>query len=280
MGVALHTEVVPTKVGALAVRVEGSGPVAVLWHSLFLDSSSWDGAAAFLRDHRTLVLVDGPGHGASTGAPAEFSLADCVDAAVEVLDQLGVDGPVDWVGNAWGGHVGLAFAATNPDRCRSLVAVCTTIDPLTLRDRLWVTPLVLTFRLLGPTQLLTRLVAESLLSKAVARAHPDVAGAVGRMFRGPTRSGLYRAARSALLRRPPIGAMLSFITAPTLLVCADGDDFLRPDQVRAAAAQMPNAVAFTMPGGQVSPLLVEPEVLAEQVAEFWRDPAAHVRDCR
>ena len=27
--------------------------------------------------------------------------------------------PVDWVGNAWGGHVGIVFAATWPDRCRT-----------------------------------------------------------------------------------------------------------------------------------------------------------------
>jgi pimeloyl-ACP methyl ester carboxylesterase len=27
------------------------------------------------------------------------------------------------VGNAWGGHVGIVFAAAHPDRCRSLIAV-------------------------------------------------------------------------------------------------------------------------------------------------------------
>jgi pimeloyl-ACP methyl ester carboxylesterase len=29
----------------------------------------------------------------------------------QVLDQLAIGEGVDWVGNAWGGHVGLRFAA-------------------------------------------------------------------------------------------------------------------------------------------------------------------------
>ena len=36
--------------------------------------------------------------------------------------------PVDWVGNAWGGHVGIVFAATWPDRCRTLVTFGTPIQ--------------------------------------------------------------------------------------------------------------------------------------------------------
>lgn len=44
-------------------------------------------------------------------------------AAVTVLDALGLQEPVDWVGNAWGGHVGVVFAAVHAQRCRSLVVI-------------------------------------------------------------------------------------------------------------------------------------------------------------
>lgn len=284
MNVVPHAVSVPTTVrttvGELRVQVRGDGPVALLWHSLFLDSTSWEGLADHLSAVRTLVILDGPGHGRSTGAPAEFSLGDCAAAAAEVLDALGFDGPVDWVGNAWGGHVGYVFAATNAARCRSLVTICTPVDVLTLRDRLVVTSLAYTYRLLGPTQLLTRYVTESLLTKAVARAVPDVAREVGRMFRAPARSGMYRAVRSALLRRPPMAPMLGYITVPALVVGADADVYFTPDQAREVAAQMPHAVAFTVAGGHISPLFVEPEMLVGEIAEFWRDPEGHVRDCR
>jgi hypothetical protein len=32
-----------------------------------------------------------------------------------VLDAVSVPKPVDWLGNAWGGHVGLTPAANSPD---------------------------------------------------------------------------------------------------------------------------------------------------------------------
>jgi pimeloyl-ACP methyl ester carboxylesterase len=48
-------------------------------------------------------------------------MEECAAAAATVLDVLGISGPVDWVGNAWAGHVGVIFAPTSPARCRTLV---------------------------------------------------------------------------------------------------------------------------------------------------------------
>jgi hypothetical protein len=35
------TTLVPTALGRLNVRIVGSGPPALLWHSMFVDSTSW-----------------------------------------------------------------------------------------------------------------------------------------------------------------------------------------------------------------------------------------------
>src|SRR5215470_3874281 len=114
---------VSTRLGPLRVQMIGSGPPAVLWHSLFVDSTTWIRVQQSLAAVRRLLLIDGPAHGGSPPVRRPFTLHDCVGAAVEVLDHLGVDEPVDWLGNAWGGHVGILFADAHPDRCRSLVAV-------------------------------------------------------------------------------------------------------------------------------------------------------------
>src|SRR4030095_2738923 len=102
--------------------IEGTGPPAVLWHSLFVDSTSWNRLRSRLASVRTLILVDGPGHGGSP-APSSFTLQSCAASALEMLDRLGVTESVDWLGNAWGGHVGVVFAATYPNRCRSLLTI-------------------------------------------------------------------------------------------------------------------------------------------------------------
>ena len=97
---------IPTRVGSLAVRVRGEGPPAVLWHSLFVDERSWQRVEDGLARDRRLVIITGPGHGASSDPGHRYSLDDCAAAAGEVLAALDIREPVDWVGNAWGGHVG------------------------------------------------------------------------------------------------------------------------------------------------------------------------------
>src|SRR6476620_10446195 len=55
------TRTVPTTVGNLAVHVIGSGPPAVLWHSLFVDSTTWTPLRSHLVGQRRLISIDGPG---------------------------------------------------------------------------------------------------------------------------------------------------------------------------------------------------------------------------
>ncbi|MGK2866700.1 MAG: alpha/beta fold hydrolase, partial [Mycobacterium sp.] len=105
---------IATDTGRLHVEVLGAGPPVMLWHSLFLDSRSWCGAAEELARTRQVVVIDGPSHGRSEPIVRDFTFADCVTAAEAVLDDLGVAGPVDWVGNAWGGHVGIQLAVHRP----------------------------------------------------------------------------------------------------------------------------------------------------------------------
>lgn len=61
-------------------------------------------------------------------------MEECATAAIAVLDALDVTEPADWVGNAWGGHVGLVAAADTPDRCRTVVTIGTPTQALTRRN--------------------------------------------------------------------------------------------------------------------------------------------------
>src|ERR1700757_1538114 len=140
---------VDTKLGRLHVEVDGEGPAAVLWHSLFVDSRSWSRLHGLLREDRRLVLIDGPGHGKSGSPSADFDLDDCAEAATAVLDTLGVQKPVDWLGNAWGGHVGLTLAAKSPDWCRSVATIATPVQALSRRQRMAIVPMVWAYRYVG-----------------------------------------------------------------------------------------------------------------------------------
>ena len=112
-------ERIGTGVGTLTVRTRGEGPPAVLWHSLFVDERSWGSRRGRLGPrpapgdhHRAWAWHErDPGH--------RYSLDDCAAAAGEVLAALDIREPVDWVGNAWGGHVD----AAGPSIVRALDAL-------------------------------------------------------------------------------------------------------------------------------------------------------------
>ena len=57
-------------------------------------------------------------------------------AAERVLDQLDLTEPVDWVGNAWGGHVGIQLAMRARPRVRTLTTIGTPVHGFSAWEKL------------------------------------------------------------------------------------------------------------------------------------------------
>jgi pimeloyl-ACP methyl ester carboxylesterase len=272
-----RAELVDTAVGQLHVQIDGEGGPAVLWHSLFVDSTTWDRMRPMLRKRRQLIIIDGPGHGQSGFPSKDFTLSDCAIAAAQVLDFLGVNQSVDWLGNAWGGHVGLFLAAQSPQRCRSLTTIASPIQALTRRERMTIVPMVWAYRGLGAAPPLARAVTKSLLGTTFIRTHPEETDLVVRSFRDVPKAGMHRAMVSVMLNRPDLGPLLPRINVPTVMIAATGDPVVPVGQIRAAVAQMPSAVAVIIDGeGHVAPIIAQADELAEVVTTFWNDPDAYV----
>jgi pimeloyl-ACP methyl ester carboxylesterase len=273
----MTSQMIDTSVGRLHVEVDGDGPPALLWHSLFVDSGSWARMRLLLRGERRLIVVDGPGHGQSSTPPAVFDLDTCAVAATEVLDALSVTVPADWVGNAWGGHVGLTLAARSPGRCRSLVTIATPVHALSRRERMVIVPTVWAYRLIGAAPPLANGVARALLGRAFMRSRPDDTAAVVASFRNASRIGMHRAMTSVMLHRTDLDPLLPQITTPTLMAVPTADAMLPAGQIDAAVRQMPCAVAVEVEAeGHVAPIMANAEQLADIIREFWRDPKGHV----
>jgi pimeloyl-ACP methyl ester carboxylesterase len=271
------TEMVDTRVGRLHVEVDGDGPPAVLWHSLFVDSTSWSRLRPSLGGDRRLIAIDGPGHGPSSIPPAGFAFEECAGAAVEVLDALGVREPVDWVGNAWGGHVGLDLGARSPERLRSLVTVATPAHALTRGERLNVVPMVWAYRVVGPVGPLARGVARVLLGSAFMKSRPDDTQMVLRSFRDAPKTGMLRAMESVMLNRPDITPLLADVEVPTVMVAPRNDPMLTVAQVRTAVDRLPvGAMVELDADGHVAPILEHADELADIIKAFWRDPRGYV----
>ena len=150
-------------------------------------------------------------------------------AAGEVLDQLGITEPVDWVGNAWGGHVGITLAVSQPHRLRSLVTIAAPVTPVSRRQRWTQTyPLALLYRLLGPNPLLTKMLFDALLGSKAIAAHPDRVAEMKSAFRAADRESIRRTIRFMHSWRP-LTDKLPAVAIPTLLIAGNlGDQHWRP----------------------------------------------------
>jgi pimeloyl-ACP methyl ester carboxylesterase len=134
--------------------------------------------------------------------PDRFTLQDCVGVALDVLDHLGIDEPVDWLGHAWGGHVGTLFVAAHPDRCRSLAAIGAPIHALSPADRRQIVLLRWLYRLAGPVPPLVNLLVDALLGPLARAEDAQGAALVADAFRRADRRGMQAAIGWLSLGRP------------------------------------------------------------------------------
>ncbi|MCB0930770.1 MAG: alpha/beta hydrolase [Mycobacterium sp.] len=263
---------VKTDLGRLCVRCAGTGPPAVLWHSLFVDSRSWGPLGDDLSCERTVYAIDGPSHGKSEAVHHDFTFEDCVGAAVQALDRLGLTEPVDWAGNAWGGHIGIHIAATTPSRLNTLTTIGTPVRGFNLREK-WTKgwPLVELYRFAGANDFIIKQLSDSMLGAESVAAQPNQAAIIMESFRSADRSGMLHAMRSMMLRRNSIEHLLSNVTVPAL-VMAVRDDVMgwRPDEARITCAQIPDCRVEEVAGaGHISPLLIDRERILRLISEFW-----------
>ena len=268
---------VPTRLGPLRVETVGSGPPAVLWHSLFVDSTTWVRVRQPLASVRRLLLVDGPGHGRNPPVARRYTLDDCAGAAIDVLDHFRIGEPVDWVGNAMGGHVGIPFAAAYPGRCRSLATIGSPVHALTPPERRKIALLSRVYRLTGPVPPLVNLLTDALLGPHARTADPDAAALVDGAFRRASRRGMYGAIQSMSLRRPDLTPLLPTITTPVLICTAADDPYWTPADAASAAGLLPNGAPVILPAsGHIAPLFQAAPALADLLTAFWADPPAVV----
>jgi pimeloyl-ACP methyl ester carboxylesterase len=269
-------DAIATDVGRLHVESLGVGEPVVLWHSLFLDSRSWCGLAEELARTRAVIVIDGPCHGRSEPIARDFTFADCVRAAEQVLDSLGWAGPVDWVGNAWGGHVGIQLVVSRPGRIRTLATIGTpahALRPFERRAKAW--PLVQLYRFAGPNPLLLKPLSEALVGTESLSSAPDLAAEVMSAFAEAHRDAMFHAIRSMMLDRPDMSADMARIDIPALLM-AGRDDITgwRPADARAVACTMADATVVDVAGsGHSSPLLIDHESVVVALQKFWATTA-------
>nr|BAB78766.1 2-hydroxy-6-(2'-hydroxyphenyl)-6-oxohexa-2,4- dienoic acid hydrolase [Terrabacter sp.] len=99
--------------GHPVVLLHGGGPGATGW-------SNYSPNIEALSKHFRVIAPDMPGWGDSDAV--DFGTLDHVEAAVQLLDALGIE-KAAFVGNSMGGHTSIRLAAERPDRISHLITM-------------------------------------------------------------------------------------------------------------------------------------------------------------
>lgn len=262
---------VPTRLGDLHVRSIGTGVPALFWSSMFVDSGTWLRLLPLLPDRRC-VLVDPPGLGRSEPLHRRTSIAEAADAATELIGELrrnGVlgDEPVDWVGNAFGGHVGFELAS-RAGTLRSLVAISSPPEPISTGLRRQIRLLQPLLRTFGPVGPVRAAITGAMLTDRSA-ADLAVTEIVSAALARPTRASMNRALQSFILDRRDVQELLPQIAVPALFVAGDDRGDWSPADARRAASATPDARSVIIAGSRTLVPLEQPELLARALVEFW-----------
>jgi len=120
---------IDTPSGRIAYVEQGAGPVALFVHGVLVNGYLWRHQLSALSTVRRCIAIDLLAHGATEIKP-EQDVSSAANALMlrQFLDALQID-RVDLVGNDSGGGMAQIFAASNPQRVRSLTLTdCDTHD--------------------------------------------------------------------------------------------------------------------------------------------------------
>jgi pimeloyl-ACP methyl ester carboxylesterase len=115
-----HRRAATTELGDISYLDVGQGPVALFVHGVFTNGVFWRNVLDAVGTRRRCIAVDLPAHGQTrTNASWDLSLNGLANSLTALCDTIEID-RVDLVANDTGGAVAQIFAATKPDRLRSL----------------------------------------------------------------------------------------------------------------------------------------------------------------
>ena len=266
---------VNTTLGSVYIddRGEPDEPTALLWPSLFTDHRMWRHQIPPLREAgwRTLAL-DPPGHGRSPGPGRRFTMDECAETAVQILDATDVRAPAVILGTSWGGFVAPRIAMLAPKRLTGLVLFNTSAERGTPIERIRATLLTKLLAIGALDKVTARMIVSGLLAPETQRREPELGADLAEQFLTWDRRRFITTVRSVLVDRDPVLDQLPELKVPALIVSGKEDHTLPTFHSQRMAQKLSDARHIEVPGAAHLVALEAPDVASRLILDFLRDP--------
>ncbi|MFT4053772.1 MAG: alpha/beta fold hydrolase [Novosphingobium sp.] len=237
----------------------GQGEKLLLLHGGNADRSQFALFAPHLGDGIEAIALDQRDSPDSPCEPVSYGMADHARDIAAYLDGNGIE-RAHVFGSSYGGAVAMTFAVLFPDRVKSLILGATASQ----RSHFHL-PDLGALGLVDP-EAVRRFMLETVIAPESIDLHPELVVQTSAVL--VSREPEAYARRMAALDAHDMTAHLARITAPTLVMCGDGDPIIRVDEAREMAAAIPGARFLALAGSRHGITLERRERTAEIVRNF------------
>jgi pimeloyl-ACP methyl ester carboxylesterase len=266
--------------GTIAYRELGEGDPILFVHGLLVDGRLWDGVAERLSERFRCLVPDWPlgSHRIALEPDADLTPPGVARMIVSFIDSVGLD-RTTVVGNDSGGAISQILAANHPERVERLVLTnCDTFEhfppfPFALMPPIARLPggmslLAAPFRIGAVARATYGMLAERPAPELVADwLRPSLGDPAIRRDAGKFIAGAHK--RHTLAA----AAALRGFSRPVRFAWGTGDRFFRIADAERLAAMVPDGSVEPIAGAKTFVPLDRPEVVAELIARFMREPS-------
>ncbi|HEY0140722.1 MAG TPA: alpha/beta hydrolase [Thermoanaerobaculia bacterium] len=232
---------------SLFYELAGEGEPLVLLNGILMTTQSWVLQKRALVGRFQLVMHDFRGQMRSAKPPGPYTLQTHVDDLEALLDHLGIERAL-FAGTSYGGEIAMMFATQHPHRVRKLAVIASVSEvgpELTAKIDTWARAA----RDATPQEFYDTTVPYN-YSPEFRQAQPEILEqARSRIAELPPE--FFRAFTELVeaFRHLDVTDDLGKITAPTLVLAAEGDALKPLPYSRLIAERIPNAELRVIPGG-------------------------------
>jgi 3-oxoadipate enol-lactonase len=238
---------IKTNLGRISVVLDdGTMDMPIIYlHGVFLDKTLWTEVSSPAKG-RMQVFVDMPAHGNSDNVGHDWSLNDCAEMLIRIMDELTVQRCIV-IGHSWGSMTALRAAVQFPDRFAALGLFNMPFRRTKGLSRI-------TFALhksmtIFPT-FFAKQAAKALYSPQLLEKRPElIAQMQARLPKRPAKE-IARTIEAVILKAQDAVSLIQNLQVPAMAVIGETDYVGIP----------PKLEVLTVPGGHVSPQEAEEDV--------------------